>query len=56
MQTIAAYYVMVASEHAHEDRRPRYRVLGTRPNRVERFVAALTSLARPTSRSATQPA
>jgi hypothetical protein len=56
MHTIAAYYVMVATEQAHAARQPRYRVVSTRPSRTERFVAAVTSLVRPARRGATQPA
>jgi hypothetical protein len=56
MQTIAAYYVFVANEHAYESRPPRYHVVATRPGRATRLVAALTSLARPLRRGAPQAA
>jgi hypothetical protein len=56
MQSIAAYYVFVATEHAREQRRPRYHVVPTRPSLAARVLAGLTSLGRPAGRNAAQPA
>jgi hypothetical protein len=56
MQSIAAYYVFVATEHAREQRQPRYQVVTTRPSLAVRVLAALTSLVRPAARNAAQPA
>jgi hypothetical protein len=56
MQSIAAYYVFVATEHAREQRRPRYQVVPAQPSLAVRVLAALTSLVRPAGRNAAQPA
>jgi hypothetical protein len=56
MQTIAAYYVLIANEQARESRMPRYQVVPVRPSLTGRVTAALTTL-RSLVRSATsQPA
>jgi hypothetical protein len=56
MQTIAAYYIVIAIEMAREARQPKYRVVPTRPRRAARFVAAVTSLVRPARGVTSQPA
>jgi hypothetical protein len=56
MQTIAAYYVVIANEMAREARQPQYRVVPTRPSRAARFVAAVTSLLRSAPGATSQPA
>jgi len=56
MQTIAAYYVVIANEMAREARQPSYRVAPTRPRLAARFVAAVTSLVRPSPGVTSQPA
>jgi len=56
MQTIAAYYVVIANEMARESRQPKYRVVPTRPSRAGRLVAAVTALVRPAPGVTSQPA
>jgi hypothetical protein len=56
MQSIAAYYVFVATEHAQEQRPPRYQVVPAHASLASRVRAALTSLLRPAGRNAAQPA
>ena len=56
MQSIAAYYVIVANDLACEGQRPRYRVVVARPSLSARIGTALTALARPVRRSTSQPA
>ena len=55
MTPIAAYYVMIATEHESVDRKPRHRVAPPRRSLVERIAAgfeSLLNLGRPTT---TQP-
>lgn len=56
MQSIAAYYVFVATEHAREQSRPRYQVVRAQPSLAARVRGALTSLVRQTGRNVAQPA
>jgi len=45
MHPLAAYYVMIATEHENE-RRPRYESIVPRPSLAARIVAALEMLVR----------
>jgi hypothetical protein len=56
MQSVVAYYVLVASELANQAHPRRYQVEVSRPNPVARFVSALVALARPSQPAVTQPA
>ena len=56
MQSIAAYYVFVATERAREQRRPRYQVVRAEPSLATRVRGALTTLVRQTGGNAAQPA
>ena len=56
MQSIAAYYVFVATEHVREQSRPRYQVVRDQPSLATRVRGALTSFVRQTGRNAAQPA
>ena len=52
MQSIAAYYVIVANDIARDSQKPRYRV--ARPSLPGRIGAALTAIARPVRRTVSQ--
>jgi hypothetical protein len=56
MTPIAAYYVMVVTDHERELRTPRYDVVVTRPSRLARIVAALETLVRLGRPAVAQPA
>jgi hypothetical protein len=56
MQSIAAYYVFVATEHAREQRRPGHQVVPAQPSFAARVLGGLTSLVRPARRNEAQPA
>ena len=56
MQSIAAYYVLIANDHACEPGRREYRVVPVRPNLTARITAALARRVRPVRTTASQPA
>jgi hypothetical protein len=55
MTPIAAYYVMVISDHERETRRPRYDSIVPRPSLASRIVAALETMVRLGRPATTQP-
>ena len=55
MTPIAAYYVMVATDHEREMRQPRLESVVARPSRPSRIVAALETLVRLGRPATTQP-
>jgi hypothetical protein len=54
MTPIAAYYVMVATDHERE-MRPRFESIGPRPSLASRIVSALETLVRLGRPATTQP-
>jgi hypothetical protein len=56
MQSVAAYYVLVANELANQAHPRRYQVEVSRPNPVARFASAVFGLVRPSQPAVTQPA
>jgi hypothetical protein len=56
MTPIAAYYVMVVSDHEREMRRPRYVSVVARPSVATRIVSVLETLIRLGRPATTQPA
>jgi hypothetical protein len=56
MQSIAAYYVIVASDLARESRTPRYEVVASRRSLRARLATALRTLVRPVRATASSPA
>jgi hypothetical protein len=54
MHPLAAYYVMIATEHENE-RRPRYESIVPRPSLAARIVSALETLVRLGRPATTQP-
>jgi hypothetical protein len=55
MTPIAAYYVMVATDHEREMRRSRFESIVPRPSLASRIVNALESLVRLGRPATTQP-
>jgi hypothetical protein len=55
MTPIAAYYVMVVTDHEREMRRPRYESIVARPSLATRIVGALEILVRLGRPATTQP-
>jgi hypothetical protein len=55
MTPIAAYYVMVVSDHEREMRHPRYDSIAPRPSLASRIVTALETLVRLGRPATTQP-
>ena len=55
MTPIAAYYVMVISDHEREMRRPRYDSIVPRPSFASRIVAALETMVHLGRPATTQP-
>jgi hypothetical protein len=55
MQSIAAYYVIVANDIARDSQKPRYRV-AARPRLLGRIGATLAAITRPVRRTAAQAA
>ena len=47
MQSIAAYYVIVANDLARQSQTPRYQVVASRPGVRARLATALSALVRP---------
>ena len=56
MQSVAAYYVIVASDLARESQTPRYQVAGRRRSLRARLATALSALVRPVRVTASSPA
>ena len=56
MQSIAAYYVIVANDIARNNQKPTYRVVVARPSLPARIAAGLIAFARPIRRTASQAA
>ena len=56
MQSVAAYYVIVASDLARESQTPRYQVAGSRRGLRARLATALSALVRPVRATASSPA
>ena len=56
MQSVAAYYVIVASDLAHESQTRRYQVAGSRRSLRARLATALSALVRPVRATASSPA
>jgi hypothetical protein len=56
MQTIAAYYVLIANDLAGERRKPRYAVVPVRPSLSARIASALAGRGRSVRPAASQPA
>jgi hypothetical protein len=56
MQSIAAYYVIVANDIAHDSQKRRYDVVAARPSLTGRVVATLTTLPRLVRSVTSQPA
>jgi hypothetical protein len=56
MQTIAAYYVMIANDLARERSKPRYAIVPDRPSLSARIAAALAGRGRSVRPAASQPA
>ena len=56
MQSIAAYYVIVANDIARNSQKPTYRVVVARPSLPARIAAGLTAFVRPIRRTASQAA
>jgi len=55
MQSVAAYYVLVATELANQAIPRRYQVEVSRPNPVARFLSAVLGLVRSSQPAVTQP-
>ena len=55
MTPIAAYYVMVATDHERQMRAARHEPIAPRPSRASRIVTALESLVRLGRPATTQP-
>ena len=56
MQSVAAYYVIVASDLARESQTPRYQVAGGRRSLRARLATALSGLVRPVRATTYSPA
>jgi hypothetical protein len=56
MQSVAAYYVLVANDLARERNKPRYEIVPVRPSLSARIAAALAGRGRPVRPAAAQPA
>ena len=56
MHPIAAYYVIVANDIAHDSRKRRYHVVAARPSLTGRVVAAVTTIPRLVRSVTSQPA
>jgi hypothetical protein len=56
MQTIAAYYVVIANDLARERSKPRYAVMPVRSSLSARIAAALAGRGRSIRPAASQPA